>query len=115
MRPTPSHFSSGTSNGHIEAAIEVPHGNNRQSSPLDWNEALDIINNATSSEQVTIYLFLLYKWLISSHSLIFKVFITITLSYWNFAWILSISSAFVQIKISQSHVKSTRDYHNPCM
>jgi cytoskeleton-associated protein 5 len=44
--------SSGSSNGHIEVGIEGPHGNLRQSSPLDWNEALDIINNATSSEQV---------------------------------------------------------------
>lgn len=46
------HFSSGSSNGHIEAAVEISHANVRQSSPLDWNEALDIINNATSSEQV---------------------------------------------------------------
>jgi hypothetical protein len=61
MPPTPSHFSSGTSNGHIEAAIEVPHGNIRQSSPLDWNEALDIINNATSSEQVAVYLFFSFR------------------------------------------------------
>lgn len=60
MPPTP-HFSSGTSNGHIEAAIEVPHGNIRQSSPLDWNEALDIINNATSSEQVAVYLFFSFR------------------------------------------------------
>ncbi|KAG0567085.1 hypothetical protein KC19_7G108600 [Ceratodon purpureus] len=44
--------SSGSSNGHSEAGIEGPHGSLRQSSPLDWNEALDIINNATSSEQV---------------------------------------------------------------
>ncbi|XP_024396661.1 protein MOR1 [Physcomitrium patens] len=44
--------SSGSSNGHSEGGIEGPHGNLRQSSPLDWNEALDIINNATSSEQV---------------------------------------------------------------
>ncbi|KAG0602469.1 hypothetical protein M758_10G016500 [Ceratodon purpureus] len=44
--------SSESSNGHIDTEIEGPYGNMRQSSPLDWNEALDIINNATSSEQV---------------------------------------------------------------
>lgn len=52
MRSAYSSFSSGSSNGHSEGGIEGPHGNLRQSSPLDWNEALDIINNATSSEQV---------------------------------------------------------------
>lgn len=95
MPPTPSHFSSGTSNGHIEAAIEVPHGNIRQSSPLDWNEALDIINNATSSEQVTVYLFFSYSFSYISDLIVasieLKVFIRITLSYWNFAWIFIIS------------------------
>lgn len=34
--------------------MKVPHASLQQSSPLDWNEALDIINNATSSEQVNI-------------------------------------------------------------
>jgi hypothetical protein len=52
MHPDYSSFSSGLSNGHIDTGIEGPHGSMRQSSPLDWNEALDIINNATSSEQV---------------------------------------------------------------
>lgn len=52
MHSAHTSFSSGSSNGHIEVGIEGPHGNMRQSSPLDWNEALDIINNATSSEQV---------------------------------------------------------------
>jgi hypothetical protein len=33
--------------------MKVPHASLQQSSPLDWNEALDIINNATSSEQAT--------------------------------------------------------------
>ncbi|CAM6047665.1 unnamed protein product [Sphagnum compactum] len=47
----------GASNGYGEAVMEVPvmevpHASLQQSSPLDWNEALDIINNATSSEQV---------------------------------------------------------------
>jgi hypothetical protein len=32
--------------------MEVPHASLQQSSPLDWNEALDIINNATSSKQL---------------------------------------------------------------
>jgi hypothetical protein len=49
----------GASNGYGEAVMEVPvmevpHASLQQSSPLDWNEALDIINNATSSEQVNI-------------------------------------------------------------
>ncbi|CAM6027517.1 unnamed protein product [Sphagnum balticum] len=47
----------GASNGYGEAVMEVPvmevpHASLQQSSPLDWNEALDIVNNATSSEQV---------------------------------------------------------------
>jgi hypothetical protein len=32
--------------------MELTHASLQQSSPLDWNEALDVINNATSAEKV---------------------------------------------------------------